>query len=73
MVITEGVLREAVVIDACNRMDRKSAAKALRKSAQTLANWAVQGRGPKPFMVDGRAYYWADEVIAYGRGESQAA
>lgn len=56
--------------DACGRWDRKAAAIALKKAPQTLANWAVQGRGPRSFTVDGKPYYWPHEVIAYGRGES---
>ena len=67
------VLRDAVVVDACGRMDRKNAAKALGKSAQTLANWSVSLRGPRAFMVGGRAYYWAEDVFAYGRGETAKA
>lgn len=63
------VLRDAVVVDACGRMDRKNAAKALGKSAQTLANWATNGFGPRPFIVGGRAYYWAEQVFAFGRGD----
>lgn len=50
-------------------MDRKNAALALGKSQQTLANWKTTGVGPKPFLVNGRCYYWANEVLAYGRGE----
>lgn len=64
-----GFLKDAVVIDACGRMDRRNAAKALGKTPQTLANWFTQGVGPKPFIVNGRAYYWAEEVLAFGRGE----
>lgn len=64
-----GLLKSPVVVDACGRMDRKNAAMALNKSPQTLANWATQGVGPAPFSINGRAYYWAEQVIAYGRGE----
>lgn len=67
--VDEGVRRDPVVIDACGRMDRRNAAKALGKSAQTLSNWKVHGIGPRCFDVGGRAYYWAEEVLAYGRGE----
>lgn len=74
MVVTEfGLLKDAVVIDACGRMDRRNAAKALNKSPQTLANWATQGIGPAPFLITGRAYYWAEQVLAFGRGNVAAA
>lgn len=62
-----------VTVDACGRMDRKNAAKALGKSYQTLCNWSVAQIGPKAFNVGGRCYYWADEVLAFGRGETAAA
>jgi hypothetical protein len=51
-------------------MDRKNAARALGKSPGTLANWSSSGFGPKPLVVGGRVYYWAEEVLAFGRGES---
>lgn len=64
------VLRVRPVMDACGRFDRRNAAVALGKEPQTLANWAVKGFGPRPFMVGGRAYYDAAEVLAFGRGET---
>lgn len=73
MVVEMGALHDAVKIDACGRMDRRNAAKALAKSPQTLANWSVQGIGPQPFVITGRCYYWAEEVLAFGRGEAEAA
>ena len=66
-------VKDAVVVDACGRLDRKNAAKALGKSPQTLANWKTLGFGPQPFVVRGRVYYRASEVFAFGRGESIAA
>lgn len=67
------VTQSEVLVDACGRMDRPNAAKALNKSYQTLSNWATEGIGPKPFKVHGRCYYWAEEVLAYGRGEAAQA
>ena len=61
---------DAVRADACGRFDRKSAARALGKSQATLANWKVQGIGPRAFLINGRCYYWAHEVLAFGRGEA---
>jgi hypothetical protein len=42
----------------------------LGRSPGTVSNWRVQGIGPKHFTVNGRCYYWANEVAAYGRGEA---
>ena len=64
------VVNDTVTVDVLGRLDRRNAAKALSKSCQTLANWKVQGIGPVPFSINGRCYYWANEVFAYGRGES---
>jgi hypothetical protein len=44
----------------------------LGRSPGTISNWRVQGIGPKHFTVNGRCYYWANEVAAYGRGEAIA-
>lgn len=59
--------------DACGRMDRRNAALALGKSYSTLSSWNAQGIGPKAFKVGGRCYYWAAEVLAFGRGEEVSA
>jgi hypothetical protein len=67
------VIEAEVVVDACGRMDRPNAARALGKSQQTLSNWATAGIGPKSFKVQGRCYYWAAEVLAFGRGEAAQA
>jgi hypothetical protein len=53
-------------------MSRRNAALALDKSEQTLANWKTQGIGPRCFVVGGRAYYDAAEVLAFGRGKNAA-
>lgn len=62
--------KAAVKVDAIGRLDRKNAALALGKSEQTLANWSVKNEGPPSFKVYGRVYYWADDIEAYGRGET---
>lgn len=62
-----------IKVDPIGRMDRRNAALALNKSEQTLANWKTQGIGPRCFVVNGRAYYDAQEVFAYGRGSEMAA
>jgi hypothetical protein len=50
-------------------MDRVNAAKYLGKRPQTLAVWAVQGKGPKPHKVGGRPFYFLDELDAFIAGE----
>lgn len=57
-----------VKIDPLGRMDRRNAALALGKTTQTLANWKSQNIGPRCFVVGGRTYYMADEILAYGYG-----
>src|SRR5258708_26881190 len=47
------------------RMDRANAAKYLGRRPQTLAVWAMHGKGPKPHNVGGRPFYYLDEVDAY--------
>lgn len=62
-----------VKIDALGRCDSNNAARALGKSAGTLANWRTLGVGPAFFRVDGRVYYLFAELEAYGRGETAKA
>ncbi len=60
---------DGVLIDPLGRLDTRNAALMLGRSPGTMSNWRVQGIGPKHFVVGGRCYYWADEVMAYGRGD----
>jgi hypothetical protein len=48
------------------RLDRKNAALYLGLSQKTLAQWALQGRGPTPHKnkVSGRIFYYLDELDA---------
>ena len=55
--------------DAVGRWSARKAGDALGKSEQTLANYRVRGEGPPYFKVNGRVYYWPEDVLAYGRGE----
>ena len=59
---TAPVIQLRATVDALGRMSRSEAAKALGKTQQTLANWATAGIGPKSFKVQGRCYYWANEI-----------
>lgn len=68
--MTNGML-PGVLIDPLGRVDRENAAKILNVSPKTLSNWAIAKRGPRAFRVGGRAFYWADEVAAFGRGEGK--
>ena len=40
------------------RMDRRNTAIYLDKTPQTLANWAVEGKGPQPVYISGAPYYF---------------
>jgi hypothetical protein len=50
-------------------MDRANAAKYLGRRPQTLAVWAVNGKGPKPHKVGGRPFYYLHELDAYVAAE----
>jgi hypothetical protein len=52
-----------------NRVDRKNAAKALNRTAKTLAEWKRLGIGPRATMVGGRVFYDWGEVQAFASGE----
>lgn len=59
-------------LDAFGRLDRKAAANALGYSPGTLANWATQGVGPKPYRTatGGKVFYLASEVAAFALSEA---
>jgi hypothetical protein len=61
------VLQVEVLPDG--RMDRGNAAKYLGRRPQTLRIWAMQGKGPKPHNVGGRAFYYLHELDAYVAAE----
>jgi hypothetical protein len=56
-------------VDPLGRCDPANAALVLQKSPQTLANWRVQGLGPAWFKVNGRVYYWLDDLKSFGCGD----
>jgi hypothetical protein len=52
------------------RMNRENAARYLGVAAQTLATWAVHGKGPPAKKVGGRNFYYRDDLDAFiGAGE----
>ena len=59
-----------IPVDGLGRLSRRDAARTLGMSERTLANYAVKGHGPRHFLVAGKAYYWAADVIAFGKGET---
>ena len=48
------------------RVDRRNAALYLNRSPKTLAQWALQRRGPPPHKdnVSGRVFYYLDDLDA---------
>jgi hypothetical protein len=54
---------------ADGRMDRANAAKYLGRRPNTLAIWAMRGKGPPPHNVGGRAFYYLHELDAYVAAE----
>jgi hypothetical protein len=57
------VVRVRVLPDG--RLDRKNAALYLGRSPKTLAQWAMQGKGPRSHDIGGRAFYYLEECKAY--------
>jgi hypothetical protein len=55
------------------RLDRRNAALYLGRSPKTLAQWALQGRGPPPHKdkVSGRVFYYLDDLDACKAGGSE--
>ncbi len=47
------------------RMTRKDAAAYLGREAKTLAMWAMEGKGPKPYRAGGRCFYYKDDLDAF--------
>ncbi len=62
------VVRVRVLPDG--RLDRRNAALYLGRSPKTLAQWALQGRGPPPHKdkVSGRVFYYLDDLDACKAG-----
>jgi hypothetical protein len=55
-------------------MDRKNAAEYLGHAGKTLAQWAIQGKGPRSVKVGGRVFYFRtdlDEFIRSGSAHSE--
>ena len=67
-----GVEVVRVVVLPDGRMDRANAGKYLGRRPQTLAIWAIHGKGPRPHNVGGRPFYYLDEIDAYIAAEDVA-
>jgi hypothetical protein len=51
------------------RMSRSEAAKYIGRATKTLAQWVVDGRGPKSVRVGGRVYYFKGDLDRFIAGE----
>jgi len=67
------VLTSDVEVDPLGRCDSDNAGRVLGKSTSTLANWRALGIGPRWFKVQGRVYYYFDDLVSFGRGDAIAA
>ncbi len=47
------------------RMDRANAARYLGYKPQTLAKWAMQGKGPRYVRVGGRIFYFLHDLNTF--------
>jgi hypothetical protein len=66
-VIVEKAMLEQVRVRVLpdGRVSREDAAAFLGMKAQTLRNWAVSGRGPRPIKVGVRAFYRLADLEAF--------
>ena len=53
------------------RVTRAEAARYLGFKPKTLANWELQGIGPRSVLVGGRRFYKLEELKRYASGEKQ--
>lgn len=59
-----------VMVLPSGKVDRENAAKALGRSAKTLADWSLKGIGPKAHNIGGRVFYDWGEVQAFMGGSA---
>jgi hypothetical protein len=52
------------------RVSRGDAARYLGREAKTLAQWKLQGRGPRAVKVCGRVFYFLSDLEKFVRGEN---
>ena len=52
------------------RMTREDAARYLGHAPKTLAQWQLQGKGPRSVLVGGRRFYFKDDLDRFVRGET---
>jgi len=55
------------------RMTRRDAARYLGHDAKTLANWAMEGKGPGSKKVGGRVFYYRADLDVFIQGNGTAA
>jgi hypothetical protein len=67
-----GAERLKMTILPGDRVSRKDAATYLGRKPSTLGNWATAGRGPKPVMIGGRAFYSLADLDAFIRSAGAA-
>jgi hypothetical protein len=60
-----GAERLKMTILPGDRVSRKDAAMYLGRKPTTLGNWVKAGRGPKPVMIGGRAFYSLADLDAF--------
>ena len=72
----ESMDRPRVTVLPGNRLSRRDAAVYLGRKPQTLAFWAMEGRGPAAVNIGGRAFYNLADLDAFirsGNAEGEAA
>ncbi len=68
--VAESVERVRVRVLPHGRMPREDAARYLGHTPKTLAQWQLQGKGPRSVLVDGRRFYFKDDLDRFVRGET---
>ena len=69
--VAEVVERVRVRVLPDGRMTRENAARYLGHAPKTLAQWQLQGKGPRSVLVGGRRFYFKDELDRFVGGESR--
>jgi predicted DNA-binding transcriptional regulator AlpA len=68
----EGADRLKMTILPGDRVNRRDAATYLGRKPSTLGNWVKSGRGPKPVMIGGRAFYSLADLDTFIGASSSA-
>jgi hypothetical protein len=62
---------DAVRLLPSGMVSRKDAARFLGRQPQTLATWAMLGRGPKAHNIGGRCFYRLADLESFISGDSE--